>query len=121
MKNKYCLQTKLLHYLVLNCSFKRCTMIQTYFPKYMQLSGVTRLGEFCGPGFRTLFPENRILPCPFWKPLETRNEVGLEFCFFAALGVSLFDCLFPCRLLVADILLRHSCFGESTGSLSFQA
>ena len=70
-------------------------MIQTYFPKYMQLSGVKRLGEFCGPGFRTLLPENRILPRPFWKPLETRNEVGLEFCVLLLLVLLCLTVCFP--------------------------
>ena len=67
--------------------------MQTYFPKYTQR--LTRLGALCGPGFRTFFAENSLLPCPFWKPSETENGVGLELCFLLLLVLLCLIVCFP--------------------------
>lgn len=109
MKNKYCLWTNLLHYLVLNCSFKRCTVLQTSFPKCMQLFGVTRLCDFCKPAFRTLFSDDRLLLCPC--PEATGNRSFKFSCFFLLLLQT-----FQWKIFSSDT----PCFGESTASLSLR-
>lgn len=96
MKNTDCFWTKLHHYLVPNCSFKRYRAWRPYFQQCMQVFGVTRWGDGCQLAFRKWEQHQ---PCPleqaFALSLSQSQAVGWDLRSRCPVVVSVPLRLFP--------------------------